>query len=70
MRTGAVNLTSGVVTITCTGLLGVAFRVWIKIGSGSGGGGTSNSPRYMVNATGHKLNYELRPNGNGAINGT
>ena len=70
VRAGAVNQTSGVVTITCTGLLGVAVGVCIKIGSGSGGGGTSNSPRYMVNATGDKLNYELRPNGNGAINGT
>ena len=70
VRAGAVNQTSGVVTITCTGLLGVAVGVCIKLGSGSGGGGSSNSPRYLANATGDRLNYELRPNGNGAINGT
>lgn len=70
VRAGAVNQTSGVVTITCTGLIGVAVGVCIKVGSGSGGSAGNNSPRYMVNATGDTLHYELRPNGNGAINGT
>lgn len=70
VRAGAVNQTSGVVTVTCTGLLGLAVGVCVKIGTGSGGGSGSNSPRYLVNATGDRLNYELRPNGNGPINGT
>ncbi|GGA16754.1 Csu type fimbrial protein [Neptunicoccus cionae] len=70
VRAGAANETSGSVNITCSGVVGALIGVCIKIGPGGGGAASSNSPRYMRNGLGGNLNYELRPIGSSATNGT
>ncbi|QIE45812.1 fimbrial major subunit CsuA/B family protein [Pseudohalocynthiibacter aestuariivivens] len=69
VRAGAVNQTSGNVRIECTALVSVV-GVCLRFGPGSGGAGGGNNPRYMRNATGDTLAYQLRPLGNGAVFGT
>ncbi|PLS23042.1 hypothetical protein C0U40_02550 [Amylibacter cionae] len=70
VRAGAVNETSGTVNVTCSGVVGALIGICIRIGPGGGGAAPSNSPRYMRNSSGGALNYELRPIGNSAVNGT
>lgn len=70
VRAGAVNQTSGIITVTCTGLLEPLTGACINFGPGSGGAGGGNSPRYMQRGDGALLNYQLRPLGNGGTFGT
>ena len=71
VRSGVTNQTSGLITITCEDVIGVLTGVCIDFGPGSGGSAnSSNSPRFLRNGQGTALAYELRPNGNGASNGT
>tara|TARA_R110002049_G_scaffold142277_2_gene304138 strand:- start:15994 stop:16929 length:936 start_codon:yes stop_codon:yes gene_type:complete len=69
VRAGAINQTSGLLDIQCSGLLTIS-SVCVHFGPGSGGAGGNNSPRYMRNALGSALAYELRPTGLGAAFGT
>lgn len=70
VRAGAVNETSGIVTVECTGAPVSPVGVCIRLGDGSGGAGSNNSPRYLSNGSGGQLSYQLRPNGNASSNGT
>ena len=71
VRSGVTNQTSGLITITCEDVIGVLTGVCIDFGPGSGGSAnSSNSPRFLRNGQDTALAYELRPNGNGAGNGT
>lgn len=70
VRSGVTNATSGTLQIQCTGAVAGAVGACIRFGPGSGGAGASNSPRYMRRADNARLNYELRPTGNGAVHGT
>ncbi|UYV37054.1 spore coat U domain-containing protein [Rhodobacteraceae bacterium D3-12] len=70
VRAGAVNQTSGVITVTCTGILAPLTGACISFGPGSGGAGGGNSPRYMRRGDNAALAYQLRPLGNGGTFGT
>lgn len=70
VRAGAVNQTSGTVTVSCSGALLDVVGVCLRFGAGSGGAGSNNAPRYMRRGDGAGLAYELRPLGNGATFGT
>ncbi|MFY0635040.1 MAG: spore coat U domain-containing protein [Vannielia sp.] len=70
LRTGALNQTQGNVRISCTNPLLDAVGVCLRVGSGSGGAGGGNSPRYMRGPSGQGLAYELRLGGASAVNGT
>jgi spore coat protein U-like protein len=70
IRAGEVNSTSGTLTVTCSGILNVAVGVCVRFGPGSGGADADLSPRYMRRSDSAILNYELRPDGNGAAFGT
>ncbi len=70
VRAGAVNQTSGSITVRCRGSLLSLVGACVYFGPGSGGAGASNSPRYMRRGDGAALPFELRPLGNGNTFGT
>lgn len=70
VRAGAVNSTSGSVTVSCSGSVLAVVGVCIRFGPGGGGAGGGQSPRYMRRSDGAALSYELRAGGNGALFGT
>ncbi|MES2666853.1 MAG: spore coat U domain-containing protein [Pseudomonadota bacterium] len=70
VRAGAVNSTSGSVTVTCSGSVLSLVGVCIRFGPGGGGAGGGQSPRYMRRSDAAALSYELRAGGNGAPFGT
>lgn len=69
LRTGAVNRTSGTLTIECSDALLALVGVCVRFGPGSGGAGSGNAPRYMRNSAGDALSYRLSTGGYGALYG-
>lgn len=60
VRDGVSPQTSGPVTISCSGgIAGATVRVCLSIGSGSGGSGTGQTPRFMTGDQTAQLAYEL-----------
>ena len=71
VRSGTINQTSGTLTVNCSDAVVGLVGVCVEFGAGSGGAANmSMSPRYMRDGSAGPLEYELRPNGNGAGNGT
>jgi len=74
LRAGAVNQTTGSVTVECRGgLLGGVVDpvgVCLTFGGGSASDGGSPPRRYMTGADGSLLEYQLRPRANGSAGGT
>lgn len=67
LRTGVANLSTGVMTLSCTNAGALStVGVCITLGAGSGGAGGSNTPRYLKRADGRTLSYQLRAGGHGA----
>ncbi|MDV4145679.1 spore coat U domain-containing protein [Shimia sp. FJ5] len=69
LKAGQVNRTTGSLQINCSeaGLLN-AIGVCVELGSGSGGAGASNSPRYLQDGFGNSVDYQLRSGGYGSSN--
>lgn len=69
LKAGQVNRTTGSLQINCSdaGLLS-AVGVCVELGSGSGGAGPSNIPRYLQDGFGNSLEYQLRSGGYGSSN--
>ena len=70
LRAGAVNRTSGTLSIECTNALVSVVGVCIRFGPGSAGAGPGNAPRYLRNGSGDALAYNLSAGGYGALYGT
>lgn len=70
LRAGAVNRTTGSLTVSCSNALVSAVGVCIRFGPGSGGAGSGNSPRYMTGSTGQSLAWQMRLGGHGQAFGT
>lgn len=74
LRAGAVNQTSGSVTVQCSGgvLSAIAkpLGICLTFGGGSASDGGSPPRRYMTGPQASLLEYQLRPSGNGNTGGT
>lgn len=66
VRSGAVNRTSGTLTVNCRGALVNVLGVCLRFGAGQGGAGSGNNPRYMRGPGNEALAYQLRPLGHGS----
>lgn len=70
LRAGAVNRTSGTLSIECSNALVSAVGVCIRFGPGSAGAGPGNAPRYLRNGSGDTLAYTMTTGGYGSLYGT
>ncbi|WP_284379715.1 hypothetical protein [Amylibacter marinus] len=72
LRSGVSNQAISSLTFTSAAPLLGLVGACIRLGAGSGGFGTSNSPRDLSHGSGPgggKLTYQLRPNGFNSSNG-